>query len=131
MTELSLSGITPTLTVDDMSVSLTWYTEILGFEVTERFDDADGKPMGASLRSGHCNLFLGQDDWSKGRDRDKGAGVRFYFETTSDIDALAAAIEERGGVLDHPPTDRKWGSRDFELTDPSGFKLSFSTPFSG
>jgi uncharacterized glyoxalase superfamily protein PhnB len=68
--------------------------------------------------------MLGQDDWKKGRDRAKGQGVRLYCETTQDVDALARQIRERGGKLDSEPADQPWGSRDFSLSDPDGFKIT-------
>jgi uncharacterized glyoxalase superfamily protein PhnB len=40
------------------------------------------------------------------------------------VDSLAAAIKKRGGRLDSEPVDQPWGSRDFSLTDPDGFKIT-------
>jgi uncharacterized glyoxalase superfamily protein PhnB len=68
--------------------------------------------------------MIGQDDWQKGRDRKKGEGFRIYCTTTQDVDVLAAAIKKRGGRLDSEPVDQPWGSRDFSLTDPDGFKIT-------
>ena len=39
---------------------------------------------------------------------------------------MAAAIKKRGGKLDSEPKDQPWGSRDFSLTDPDGFKLTIA-----
>jgi len=73
----------------------------------------------------HWNrLMIGQDDWQKGRDRRKGEGFRIYCGTKQDVDALAAAIKARGGMLDTEPTDQPWGSRDFSISDPDGFKIT-------
>ena len=72
--------------------------------------------------------MIGQDDWKKGRDRMKGEGFRMYFETATDVDALAKGIQARGGTLESPPEDRPWGYRDFNMTDPDGFKMTFGTP---
>ena len=70
---------------------------------------------------------LGQDDFQKGRDRQKGVGVRLYCTTGQDIDTLAADIEARGGELAQKPTDQPWGARDFAVVDPDGFAISIST----
>jgi hypothetical protein len=42
------------------------------------------------LRAGEARINLSQDDWKKGRDRQKGVGMRIFVSTTQDIDQLAA-----------------------------------------
>jgi len=59
---LSLTHIAPTITCDDLERSMHFYTEVLGFEVTERWEH-DGVLLGASLRAGKADLMLSQDDW--------------------------------------------------------------------
>ena len=127
---LRLSSLIPTLTCADISKSFDWYVEVLGCHPGERFENGEGQLVGASIKLGAVEIFLGQDDWAKGKEREKGAGVRFFLVTEQNIDSLAAGIKARGGVLDHEPEDREWGSRDFAVTDPDGFKLSISSPMS-
>jgi uncharacterized glyoxalase superfamily protein PhnB len=123
---LDLTHIAPTITCDDLAESLRFYTEILGFEVTERWE-RDGQLLGVSLRAGKSDLMLSQDDWKKGRERKKGVGIRFYCSTPQNIDELAAQIQARGGKLENEPTDQPWGARDFAIVDPDGFAISIST----
>jgi len=73
------------------------------------------------------DLWLGQDDWKKGRDRVKGQGFRIYCGTAQDIDTLAAGIRARGGTLAEGPKDEPWGGRDFAVVDPDGFKVTFAS----
>ena len=80
--------------------------------------------MGVSLQAGGVTFMIGQDDWKKGRNRKKGEGFRLYCTTTQDVDALAKEIQARGGKLDSEPRDQPWGTRDFSLTDPDGFKIT-------
>jgi uncharacterized glyoxalase superfamily protein PhnB len=120
---LSMTSASPGFTVNDLDKSLTWYRDVVGFVVDERWE-RDGKLAGVSLQAGKVTFMIGQDDWKKGRDRRKGEGFRLYCETTQDVDALAAKIKARGGTLDEEPRDTPWGSRDFSLTDPDGFKLT-------
>ncbi len=124
-----LTSASPSFTVNDLEKSLAWYHEVVGFAVKERWEQ-DGKLMGVELAAGDVSFMIGQDDWKKGRNRRKGEGFRIYCETRQDIDALARAIESRGGALDHPPQDEPWGGRDFSLTDPDGFKITIATPWS-
>lgn len=113
------------LTVNDIARSIAWYRDVLGWTVGEEWRD-QGQVMGAEMVAGKISLFLGQDDWKKGRDRKKGEGLRLYFRTAQKVDELAALIKGRGGVLDHDPKDEPWGERDFGITDPDGFKITIS-----
>lgn len=122
---LRFRAVTPSLTVNDISRSLAWYTKVLGFTVEERYEN-EGKLGGASLIAGEQRWFLSQDDFSKGRDRQKGVGMRFFLETVQDIDQLAAAVKTRGGTLDGDVTERSWGTRDFTIVDPDGFRLTIT-----
>jgi uncharacterized glyoxalase superfamily protein PhnB len=116
----------PALTVDDLQASVAWYRDILGFIVAEEYKRGD-QVMGVRLKAGAAELLLGQDDFAKGRDRQKGAGLRFYCVTAQDVDQLAAEIRKRGGQLTQEPTDQPWGTRDFALADPNGFIISITT----
>lgn len=122
---LAITDVSPGITVNDLARSMAWYTDVVGFTIEERWM-RDGVLAGVSLRAGKATFMLGQDDWKKGRDRQKGVGFRLYCETSQDIDALAKKIESKGGVLDQQPTDQPWGMRDIALTDPDGFKLTIA-----
>ncbi len=118
--------VTPALTVDDVATSMAWYRDVVGFFVVDEIKH-DGKLAGALLRAGHVDVLLLQDDFSKGHDREKGVGFRLYCATRQNINELAAVIKERGGKLDHEPTEQPWGEIDFALVDPDGFRISIST----
>lgn len=120
---LKMTELSPSFTANDLAKSMAWYRDVLGFVVGERWE-REGKLVGCELRAGSVGLMLGQDDWKKGRDRSKGEGFRLYCGTNQDVDALARAIKARGGKLDSEPADQPWGSRDFSVTDPDGFKIT-------
>ncbi len=123
---LNLSGVMPAITASDLGASIAWYRDVMGFVVAREIEH-DGQRVGAMLSAGGVQLLLGQDDFAKGRDRQKGIGFRLYCVSEQDIDELAAGIKARGGTLDQEPTDQPWGARDFGLTDPDGFKISISS----
>jgi uncharacterized glyoxalase superfamily protein PhnB len=54
-------------------------------------------------------------------------GTRVFIGTTQDIDDLAAQAKAAGVTLDNDPHDTPWGTRAFEVTEPSGFKLTISS----
>jgi uncharacterized glyoxalase superfamily protein PhnB len=120
---LRMRSASPGFTVNDLEKSLAWYRDVVGFVVEERWEH-EGKVTGVSLKAGNVSFMIGQDDWKKGRDRKKGEGFRLYCETTQDVDVLAARIKSKGGTLDQEPKDQPWGTRDFSLTDPDGFKIT-------
>jgi uncharacterized glyoxalase superfamily protein PhnB len=121
-TPLQVKALSTNFTVNDLQKSISFF-EGLGFAVDERWEDK-GTLMGVTLRAGNAEIGLSQDDWKKGRDREKGVGSRFMLSTTQDIDQLAARIRKAGIQLDSEPHDTEWDSRAFEVTEPSGFKLT-------
>lgn len=125
MATLVAKSILTGLTVDDINRSVGFY-EALGFAVTQRWEQ-DGKLASVMLRAGELELGLNQDDWKKGRDRQKGLGMRLNIETKQNIDEIAARVQAAGFALDMAPFDTQWKTRQFELTDPTGFKLTVSS----
>jgi uncharacterized glyoxalase superfamily protein PhnB len=124
---VQISAIVPTLTVDDLQKSITFY-EGLGFTVDERWEDK-GMLLGVMLRAGKSQIGLNQDDWKKGRDRQKGIGVRLSMSTPQNVDEIARRAKSAGITLKSEPHDTEWKSRAFEVIDPSGFLLTiFSEP---
>jgi catechol 2,3-dioxygenase-like lactoylglutathione lyase family enzyme len=114
------------LTVSDLQRSIAWYRDVAGFWVGELWK-RDGEVRGAELLAGSARLFIGQDDWAKGRDRKKGEGFRVHLATAQSVDEIAAGMKARGGRLDSEPADMPWGERQFSFTDPDGFKFTISS----
>ena len=123
---LRLRNLGVGLTVNDLQRSLAWYRDVIGFVVTDEWR-VEGTLRGVEMRAGSVDIFLNQDDWTKGRDRIKGVGFRIYGRTVQDIDRLAALVKSRGGVLSHEPQTQPWGERDFGIVDPDGFHITFSS----
>jgi uncharacterized glyoxalase superfamily protein PhnB len=119
---LQLSTIMPSLTVDDLQQSLTFY-EGLGFTIDERWEE-NGALLGVMLRAGKSQIGLSQDDWKKGRDRKKGVGMRLFLSTTQDVDEIARRAKSAGIQLTSEPYDTEWKTRAFEVIDPSGFLVT-------
>jgi uncharacterized glyoxalase superfamily protein PhnB len=124
-TRLQAKTISPGLTVNNLQQSITFF-EGLGFGVEERWEEK-GVLLGVMLRAGEARINLSQDDWKKGRNRQKGEGTRLYVGTKQNIDQLAADARKAGIALDREPHDTDWGSRAFEVTEPSGFKLTIAS----
>jgi uncharacterized glyoxalase superfamily protein PhnB len=122
---LQAKSAMPGFTVDDLARSTAFY-EALGFATIDRWEE-NGALLGVMMQAGQLMIGLNQDDWKKGRDRQKGVGVRLHIETTQNVDEIAARMKAAGYAIDVEPFDTPWKTRQFELTDPTGFKLSVST----
>jgi len=125
---LRLRATNPIFTVTDLERSIRFYTDVLGFVVGDRFHGSDGALQGVMLKAGVCELGLSQDDWAKGRDRQRGVAVRVWCTTAQDIDALALRIKARNYPLTHEPGDESFGGRSLSLDDPDGFHLTIYRP---
>ena len=122
---IQASTISPSLTVNDLQRSITFF-EGLGFAVSDRWED-QGRLLGVMVSAGDVSIGLSQDDWKKGRDREKGVGMRLYIETKQDIDQIASRARAAGVQLDGDPHQTEWKTRAFEVTEPSGFKITISS----
>jgi uncharacterized glyoxalase superfamily protein PhnB len=124
-TRLQAKTLSPALTVDNLQRSVAFF-EGLGFGIEERWEEK-GVLLGVMMRAGDARINLSQDDWKKGRDRQKGVGMRMFIETMQNIDQIAAATKQAGIGLDAEPYDTPWGSRAFDVTEPSGFRVTISS----
>jgi predicted lactoylglutathione lyase len=113
------------LTVNDVQASIRFF-EGLGFTIDEKWEDG-GKLLGVMMKAGEAQIGLMQDDWKKGRDRQKGVGMRLFISTTQNIDDLAKRAKANGVTIDVEPHDTEWKSRAFEVTEPSGFKITVTS----
>jgi uncharacterized glyoxalase superfamily protein PhnB len=123
---LNATGMMPSLTVNNLQQSLDFFNG-LGFEIEDRWEE-NGKLLGAMLKAGDARLGLSQDDGKKGTNRVKGVGIRIYIEAADNIDQVAARAKASGITLTREPHDTEWGSRAFEVTEPSGFLLTIGSP---
>lgn len=126
---LVAQSLAASLTVRDLSASLSWYRDVLGFAV-DREHRREGKLLAVSLRAGAVRLLLGQDDGAKGLDRVKGEGFSLQLTTSQSIDEIAARVRSHGGSLESEPAD-VFGARAFRLRDPDGFRFTISSPREG
>ena len=121
-------SVMPSLTVNNLKESLAFFTA-LGFELEDPWE-VDGVMRGAMLKAGNAHLGLSQDDGKKGRDRMKGVGMRIYIEAKDNIDEVASRAKAAGIKLKSEPHTTEWGSRAFDVQEPSGFLLTISSPSS-
>jgi uncharacterized glyoxalase superfamily protein PhnB len=123
---LRARALTLSLTASDLEKSLSWYTDVVGFTVDQRYE-REGKLRAVALKAGGVRILLNQDDGARGWDRTKGEGMSFQLITAQSVDEIARRIRERGGSLVTEPADMPWGVRMFRLADPDGFRFAISS----
>ncbi len=124
---LNATQLFPSLTVNDLTKSLHFYVDGLGFEIVDK-NESDGVLRFAMLKAGNVMLGIGQDDFTKGRDRTKGVGIRFWIQSTQDLVALANRAKAAGITLDADPAPLPWGPMAFAMVDADGYMLTISSP---
>ena len=55
------------------------------------------------------------------------AGITDAFLWVADVDRFHAELSARGAVVQLPPTDQTWGTREAGIRDPDGNVLVFAT----
>ncbi len=119
------TGLSVSLTVNDLGTSVAWYRDVVGFEVQHQFE-REGKPFAARLQAGPVALLVTQDNGARGPGRAKGEGLSLRLTTEQNVDALAGHIKTQGVTLESEPFDA-WGMRAFRVRDPDGFLLVISS----
>lgn len=123
--------IIPNIKCSCIQKSITFYTQVLDFELAETDAPLDDPGMLVLKRAGAL-LFLSSH---------KGDGVpgQAISITASDVDGLFHKFRTRGlttpGDASAPtevhegPIDQTWGTREFYVDDPDGNTLRFTQGF--
>ena len=112
------------LICDDVQASIKFYTDILGFTVTNRLDTV-GKSGWASLNNGGVQLMLASPDYIPTPQKSEGRySQAMYYFYPEDVASLHADLSQQGQAVTEL-TERFYGMREFEMLDPSGHVLVF------
>ena len=121
----------PMLDVNDLSETIAFYRDVLGFEVLGTMGEDPAVPTWCSLGRDEVKLMF---TWSPPHDHGDGdlhahepaLGGMLYI-TVDDADALYAEVTSRGAKAHGEPVDQPYGNRDFIVEDPNGFQLCFGS----
>jgi uncharacterized glyoxalase superfamily protein PhnB len=125
MSEIVLKSIVPILFVRDVSASVAFFQQKLGFEI----DFLHGAPpFYGSVSRGEICLhlrFVHQPNFAELAARE----VSLILATVevSDVQGLFEEFKERGVEFAQMPTKQPWGGMDFHVRDPDGNVISFVT----
>ena len=135
MTLPRISGISPLFIVADVPAALSFYRDMLGFEVTFRGPTPEDEFFGIVRRDGAMIMFKALGVIRDGKEvlvepmPNYGREPAFSWDAYLDVDdpdALAAEFASRGVIFAVPLTDRgDDGLRGFVIRDIDGYGLFF------
>ncbi len=127
MTRPDIAGISPFFIVADVAATLSFYRDMLDFEVT--FQEPDEDPFFAIVRRGAAMIMVKDVGVEPLPNCEREPGARWdAYLYVPDPDALAAEFVSRGVTFSVPLKDTHDGLRGFELRDTDGYVLFFGRP---
>lgn len=106
------------LEVNSIEESLSFYHELLDFEISKHTPDSE--PPMATLQAGSLKITLAQHLETM---LTRGRGVNFFLGV-DDVDEYFRVLKQRGADV-WPPADEGWGGRFITLQDPDKYRLFF------
>ena len=131
MAKPEISGIAPFFIVRNVPVSLSFYRDRLGFDITFQGPEPDDIFFGIVQRGGATIIVkdIGVDPVPNyTRDIKQGIARWDAYLHVPDPDALAAEFASRNVEFLQPIGDGDDGMRGFELKDADGYLLFFGRP---
>lgn len=121
-----LAAIAPQFLVTDVTKSAEWYRDKVGFEIGPYFEEP---PVFVIVSRDGTRLMLSLAEGSRGGSNrpHKGVSIDAYLWVEG-VDALYAEFKGNGANVTLEPTDRFYGLREIEVTDPDGYVLCFGAP---
>ena len=120
---MKFNKLIPELVMKDLSVSLKFYVEILGFKID--YERKENKFVFISKEG--SQLMLEEKPYTIGMRE----GVNFQIEIEN-VEELQKHIQDSGYVIEksiyerwYQCGDKKLGQREFQVKDPDGYLLRF------
>jgi uncharacterized glyoxalase superfamily protein PhnB len=126
-----MGHLSPTMAVRDMQSTIEFYRDQLGFKLGMSFPDV-GSPEYADLsRDGMVLMFIPTRNCGIDDSERLGVGVSFYMQIDGDIDRYYKELKGKGVKIVIDIKDEPFGIRDFSVTDPDGYLLTFNQKIQG
>jgi uncharacterized glyoxalase superfamily protein PhnB len=124
---MTVETVKPLLNVADIEVSLAFWRDLIGFEVTTRFE-YEGRLAFANLRSGDVELMLN----ARGGDPAPRQARPHYTEAViylgvPSVHALVANLRGKGFAAPEPER-QVYGLDEVVVRDPDGYEIAFTSP---
>jgi uncharacterized glyoxalase superfamily protein PhnB len=120
-----LHGMQPVLAVPDVSETVAYYRDVLGFHV----DFVHGDPpvharVCADPSHSSQTVHIRFEPLERGGSG--GSSVYLWLHVGKGLDRLYQVYRDRGVKIEREPGDRPWGLRQFIIEDCNGYLISFS-----
>jgi predicted enzyme related to lactoylglutathione lyase len=102
---VNFGGVNPIFRVQDLSASIDYYVQKLGFKIDWQ------TPYFCSVSRGRCHIFLSEGD--------QGNPGSWVWIGVEDADALLDEYRTTGAKIRHPPTNYEW-AYEMQVEDPDG-----------
>src|SRR5438094_10618633 len=115
-----IKSAVPIIAVSDSRRAEAYYCGVLGFQLKAAYRPDPSK-------SDPCYLCVVRDEvalhlQSFKRER---AGLTDAYVWVSDVDELYAEFSAKGAIVQLPPTNQTWGTREMGIRDPDGNVVGF------
>lgn len=115
--------IMPILAVSNITASIAFYQDKLGFSVGVNMPGEDGMPFFAIVDKG-APVHIGLQQDNNAGERGKGVIFMVYVSDDTDMHAYYAEVQEKGAPIIEELKEEYWGDQLFSVTDPDGYYLS-------
>ncbi len=127
---MTYTSLSPNLMVEDVTKTVAFYRDTLGFDVTASVPDEDA-PVWANVNTGSVSLMFQErhsleEELPQLAGKPIGGALTLYIGV-DDADALYARIRDKAQVIKEPMTTF-YHAREFYIQDPNGYILGFSSP---
>lgn len=127
MSRPAINGIAPFFIATDVPASLSFYRDLLGFDVV--FAEPSDDPFFGIVSRGGAMIMLKAVEVAPVPNHTRDGAARWdAYVNVPDPDALAAEFLSRGVQFSKPLQDTHDGLRGFELKDADGYVLFFGRP---
>jgi catechol 2,3-dioxygenase-like lactoylglutathione lyase family enzyme len=123
-----LTGHAPFLVVPDVTATLAWYRDVLGFESHAYV--LDPEETGNAARDG-CAIFFNRGERARPNSEIVPPDLFDVYLYTDDVEALHREWRDAGAEILHEPIDRPYNLREIRVRDPNGYVLGVGEPLEG
>ena len=109
--------------VRDVTASLAWYRDVLGFDVDFTYGEP---PSYAQVSRDGIAFNLRHTDVTPWRDHGEESLLAVRIDVT-DCEALHGELEQRGADVRQPPRLEPWGQVTMLVADPDGNLIGFGS----
>jgi uncharacterized glyoxalase superfamily protein PhnB len=116
----------PHLIYDDVGAAIAWLTAVFGFRERTgvRHTAPDGKISRTQMELADGLITIGEPSIHGGSPRDGVSSLLYVY--VDDVDQHYARARGAGATIVMELSDRPWGDRSYQATDPQGQRWIFA-----